>query len=72
MSFFDFESSFSTLAHDRRKDGHRKDERAALAVKLKAKLKELQDAGLDLDLEDDVMADETMHSVPSAHEIVAS
>jgi len=67
MSFFDFESGFSGVAHDRRKD-----DRAALAVKLKAKLKELRAAGLDLDLEDDVMADEAMNMPCTAQDIVAS
>lgn len=67
MSFFDFESGFSNLAHDRRKE-----DRVALATKLKAKLRELQAAGLDVDLEDDIMADEVMNQPSARHDIVAS
>lgn len=50
MSFYDIESGLSTLLTgvDRRKD-----DRAALAVKLKAKLRELQACGLEVDFEDD-------------------
>jgi len=66
MSFFDFETGHSALA-DRRKD-----DRAALAMKLKAKLKELQAAGLDVNFDDDIMADEVMNKVPAKTEIVAS
>ena len=69
MSFFDFETGLSALAQgvDRRKD-----DRAALALKLKAKLKELRAAGLDVDFEDDVMADEAMNGSLDVIEIVAS
>ena len=62
MSFFDFETGHSALA-DRRKD-----DRAALAMKLK----ELQAAGLDVNFDDDIMADEVMNKVPAKTEIVAS
>jgi hypothetical protein len=52
MSFYDIETGLSTLTAgaDRRKDD------AALAVKLKAKLRELQACGLEVEFEDDVGA----------------
>ena len=50
MSFYDIETGLSALLHgaDRRKD-----DRAMLATKLKAKLRELQAAGLVVSLDDD-------------------
>jgi len=50
MSFYDIETGLSTLLQgvDRRKD-----DRAALATKLKAKLRELQACGLAVDVDDD-------------------
>jgi len=54
MSFYDIETGLSTLLTgvDRGKD-----ERAALAVKLKAKLRELQACGLVVDFDDDAEPD---------------
>ena len=69
MSFYDIGTGLSTLSQGR--DRH-KDDRAALALKLRAKLKELRAAGLELDFEDDVMADEAMNGAPATIEIVAS
>jgi len=52
MSFYDIESGLSTLLQgvDRRKD-----DRAAVAAKLKAKLRELKACGLAVELDDDLV-----------------
>ena len=51
MSFYDIETGLSTLLQgaDRRRD-----DRAALASKLKAKLRELQACGLAVEFDDDL------------------
>ena len=66
MSFFDFGTG---QLHGHHNIDRRKDDRAAVAVKLKAKLKELRDAGVRIEFEDDVRADETMNMEPDNHAI---
>ena len=66
MSFYDIESGLSTLltGADRRKD-----DRAALAVKLKAKLRELQACGLDVEFDDDAGEPAYRPSKPTGAEL---